>query len=110
MRCYRFNLTLERTVNGSTEETDERNCPKLCFFDVPNDINLELATCSIQQNKDTRDNQEQATQRLFGGNTALTGGFPYVVRLAFQNFDQFHSDSQEYFQNQFLKKKRSHRT
>ena len=43
------NDTLERTQDGSTEETDERDCPELCFFDVPNDINLELITCSIDQ-------------------------------------------------------------
>ena len=91
-------LTLERTQDDSTEVTDERDCPQLCFFDVPNDINLELKTCSIDQNRSRRDIQEQPSKRLVGGNTAITGAFPYVVRLAFQNFDQFHSDSQENFQ------------
>ena len=89
-------LTLKRTQDDSTEVTDDRDCPQLCFFDVPNDINLELKTCSIDQNR--RDIQEQPSKRLIDGNTAITGAFPYVVRLAFQNFDQFHSDSQENFQ------------
>ena len=88
--------TLERTHDGSTEETDERDCPNLCFFGVPNDINLELTTCSIDQNR--RDTREQPSKRLIGGNTAISGAFPYVVRLAFQSFDQFHSDSQEIFE------------
>ena len=87
-------LTLQRTQDDSTEVTDDRDCPQLCFFDVPNDINLELKTCSIDRNRSKR---EQPTKRLIGGNTALTGEFPYVVRLTFQNFDQFHSDSQENF-------------
>ena len=91
-------LTLQRTQDDSTEVTDDRDCPQLCFFDVPNDINLELITCSIDQNRSKRDTREQPSKRLIGGNTALTGAFPYVVRLAFQSFDQFHSDSQENFQ------------
>ena len=89
-------MTSERTNDESNQETEERDCPKLCFFDVPNDINLELATCSIHQNRNRRTVQ-QPTKRLVGGNTALTGAFPYVVRMAFQSFDQFHSDSQECF-------------
>ena len=94
------NDTLKRTQDGSTEETDERDCAELCFFDVPNDINLELTTCSINQSRNKRDIQGKPINRLVGGNTALTGAFPYVVRLAFQSFDQFHSDSQACFQNQ----------
>ena len=98
-KCFKTaeNDILERTQDGSTEETDERDCPELCFFDVPNDINLELTTCSINQSRNKRDVQRKPTKRLIGGNTALTGAFPFVVRLAFQNFDQYHSDSQEYF-------------
>ena len=100
------NDTLQRIQDGSTEETDERDCPDLCFFDVPNDINLELDTCSINQSRNKRDIQRHATKRLIGGNTALTGAFPYVVRLAFQNFDQYHSDSQECFRILILEQNR----
>ena len=89
-------MTSERTNDESNQETEERDCPKLCFFDVSNDINLELSTCSINQNRNSRTVQ-QPTKRLVGGNTALTGAFPYIVRMAFQSFDQFHSDSQECF-------------
>ena len=84
--------------DGSNEETDERDCTQLCFFDVPNDINLELTTCSINQSRNKRNILEQPIKRLVGGNTALTGAFSYVVRLTFQNFDQFHSDSQACFE------------
>ena len=100
--------------DGSTEETDERDCTQLCFFDVSNDINLQLTTCSIHQSRNKRDIQKSVwlvdmlnsttskqerypIKRLVGGNTAVTGAFPYVVRLTFQNFDQFHSDSQACF-------------
>ena len=37
-------------------------------------------------------------ERLIGGTTAFTGSLPYVVRLAFQTFNQFHSDSQVWSQ------------
>ena len=91
-----------RTQDGSTEETDERDCPTLCFYDVPNDINVELSTCLIHQNRNRHDIAETPTNRLVGGTTAVSGAYPYVVRLAFQNFDQFHSDSQARFQISFF--------
>ena len=96
----------ERTPAGSNQETEDRDCPKLCFFDVPHDMNLELSACPINQGRDRRESAhpQKPTQRLVGGNTALTGAFPYVVRLAFQNFDQFHSDSQENFQSMVIHK------
>ena len=83
-----------RNQDGSSQESEERECPRLCFHDVSNDIDLELTTCSINKNRSKRNIQEQSMKRLIGGTTAFTGSFPYVVRLAFQSFDQFHSDSQ----------------
>ena len=41
-------------------------------------------------------------ERLIGGTTTFTGSFPYVVRLAFQTFDQFHSDSQVWSQLEYI--------
>ena len=58
--------------------------------------------CLIQQNRNRRDIQIDPTNRLVGGTTAVSGAYPYVVRLAFQNFDQFHSDSQARFQISFF--------
>ena len=88
---------LERTQAGSNEETQKRDCPYLCFYDVENDIDLGLTTCSINKSRTNRNKLSRPTQRLTGGNTAFIGAFPYVVRLSFQTFDQFHSDSQECF-------------
>ena len=86
--------SLLRNQDGSNQESEERECPKLCFHDVSNDIDLELTTCSINKSRSKRNTQEKSMERLIGGTTAFTGSFPYVVRLAFQTFDQFHSDSQ----------------
>jgi len=83
-----------RNQGESNQENGERECPKLCFHDVPNDIDLELTTCSINDNRSKRNILEQPLKRLIGGTTTFTGAFPYVVRLAFQTFDQYHSDSQ----------------
>ena len=80
--------------DGSNQESEKRECPKLCFHDVLNDIDLELTTCSINNGRSKRNIQEQSMKRLIGGTTTFAGSFPYVVRLAFQTFDQFHSDSQ----------------
>ena len=35
---------------------------------------------------------------MFNGKTVFAGSLSYVVRLTFQSFDQFHSDSQAPFQ------------
>ena len=86
--------SLLRNQDGSNQESEERKCPKLCFHDVSNDIDLELTTCSINTGRSKRNIQDQLMERLIGGTTTFTGSFPYVVRLAFQTFDQFHSDSQ----------------
>ena len=80
--------------DGSNQESEERECQKLCFHDVSNDIDLELKTCSINKSRSKRSIQEHLMKRLIGGTTSFTGSFPYVVRLTFQTFDQFHSDSQ----------------
>ena len=94
---------LERTQNGSNQETEQRDCPFLCFYDVENDIDLELTTCSLNRRKTKRNNLVRPIQRLVGGNTAFTGALPYVVRLTFQSFDQFHSDSQACFHSSVIK-------
>ena len=90
--------SLPRNQDGSNQESEERECPKLCFHDVSNDIDLELTTCSINTGRSKRNIKEQAMKRLIGGTTTFAGSFPYVVRLAFQTFDQFHSDSQVWSQ------------
>ena len=35
--------------------------------------------------------------RLMNGSSAYPGSLPYIVRLTFQSFDQFHSDTQAGF-------------
>ena len=101
--CEKHLKFLERTQNGSNQETEQRDCPFLCFYDVENDIDLELTTCSLNRRKTKRNNLGRPIQRLVGGNTAFTGALPYVVRLTFQSFDQFHSDSQACFHSSVIK-------
>ena len=90
--------TRKRYANDPNEKTENRDCPQLCFFDVENEIDDSLKICSINNNRSKRDQNS----RLLGGTSAYQGSYRYVVRLNFQNFDQFHSDSQENFQNMFL--------
>ena len=91
-----------RNQNESNEETEERDCKSLCFFDVKNDIDTELEMCSIKKSRTRRRisefKTEQPLKRLIGGKTVFSGSLSYVVRLTFQSFDQYHSDSQELFQ------------
>ena len=101
--CEKQLKFLERTQNGSNQETEQRDCPFLCFYDVENDIDLELTTCSLNRGKTKRNNLGRPIQRLVGGKTAFTGALPYVVRLTFQSFDQFHSDSQACFHSSLIK-------
>ena len=82
-----------RNANNPTEETENRDCPQLCFFDVENEIDENLKTCSIYNNRSKRDRNS----RLLGGTSVYQGSFPYIVRLSFQKFDQFHSDTQPWF-------------
>ena len=42
---------------------------------------------------------ESPKTRLTNGSTSYPGSLPYIVRLTFQTFDQYHSDSQAYFTN-----------
>ena len=95
-----------RNKNQSNEETEERNCKSLCFFDVTNDIDTELEMCSIKKSRTRRRisqfQTEQSMKRLMGGKTVFSGSLSYVVRLTFQSLDQYHSDSQDLFQNFFL--------
>ena len=93
MKCMLWK-SFPRNQDGSSQESEERECPRLCFHDVSNDIDLELTTCSINKSRSKRNIQEHQMERLIGGTTAFTGSFPYIARLAFQTFDQFHSDSQ----------------
>ena len=92
-----------RNQNESNEETEERDCKRLCFFDVTNDIDTELGMCSIQQRRTRRRTSEfqteQPLKRLMGGKTVFSGSLSYVVRLTFQSFDQYHSDSQDLLRN-----------
>ena len=91
-----------RNQNESNEETEERDCKNLCFFDVTNDIDTELEMCSVKKSRTRRRisefQTEQPLKRLIGGKTVFSGSLSYVVRLTFQSFDQYHSDSQELFQ------------
>ena len=93
--------TRTRNKNTSDEETESRDCQSLCFFDVQNDIDEELKTCSIQNSRSKRDSF-QATSRLMNGSSAYPGSLPYVVSLTFQSFDQYHSDTQAGFQLNIL--------
>ena len=96
-----------RNQNESNEETEERDCKSLCFFDVTNDIDTTLGTCNIKKSRSRRRisetfNTGQPSKRLMGGKTVFSGSLSYVVRLTFQTFDQYHSDSQDLFRHFFI--------
>ena len=95
-----------RNQNESNEETEERDCKNLCFFDVTNDIDTELEMCSVKKSRTRRGisdfQTEQPLKRLMGGKTVFSGSLSYVVRLTFQTFDQYHSDSQDLFRHFFI--------
>ena len=101
-----------RNEDETDEETESRDCQNLCFFDVEDDIDEELKTCSIQNSRSRRKvfneiTSQQMTSRkrvsrkrvsrLMNGSSAYPGSLPYIVRLTFQSFDQFHSDTQAGF-------------
>ena len=85
-----------RNKDEADEETESRDCQGLCFFNVNNDIDENLKTCPIDKNRSKRD-VSIPIERLSNGSTAYPGSLPYIVRLTFQTFDQFHSDSQACF-------------
>ena len=99
--------TRTRNKDDTDEKTESRDCQNLCFFDVEDDIDDELKTCSIQNSRSKRHafkemtSQQKTslkrTSRLMNGSSAYPGSLPYVVRLTFQSFDQFHSDTQAGF-------------
>ena len=89
-----------RNKDEADEETESRDCQGLCFFNVNDDIDENLKTCPIDNNRSRRDIPKQIA-RLSNGSTAYPGSLPYVVRLTFQTFDQFHSDSQACFPKTF---------
>ena len=99
--------TRTRIKDDTDEETESRDCQNLCFFDVEDDIDEELKTCSIQNSRSKRHafkeltsqqmTSRKRTSRLMNGSSAYPGSLPYVVRLTFQSFDQFHSDTQAGF-------------
>ena len=96
-----------RNQNESNEETEERDCQNLCFFDVTNDIDTELEMCYVKKSRTRRRiseilQTEKPSQRLMGGKTVFSGSLSYVVRLTFQTFDQYHSDSQDLFRHLFI--------
>ena len=82
-----------RNKDAPEEQTESRDCQSLCFFDVEDDIDENLKTCSISKRRSKR-NASKAIARLMNGSTAYPGSLSYVVRLTFQTFDQYHSDSQ----------------
>ena len=84
-----------RNEGASGEKIEEQTCPGLCFLEVSDDIDTELETCSIQNGRSFWSNQ-QPNNRIMNGKSAYEGTLPYVVRLTFQTFDQFYSDSQKY--------------
>ena len=96
-----------RNNDESNEKTEERDCQHLCFFDVTNDIDTELGMCSVKKSRSRRRisetfKTEQPSKRLMGGKTVFSGSLSYVVRLTFQTFDQYHSDSQDLFRHLFI--------
>ena len=91
-----------RNKDETDEETESRDCQNLCFFDVEDDVDEELNTCSIQNSRSKRDalnarKSRKRTPRLMNGSSAYPGSLPYVVRLIFQSFDQYYSDTQAGF-------------
>ena len=44
-----------RNKDAPEEETESRDCQSLCFFDVSDDIDENLKTCSIDKNRSKRD-------------------------------------------------------
>ena len=96
-----------RNKDQTDEETESRDCQNLCFYDVEDDVDEELNTCSIQSGRSKRHafnakaspqmTSGKKTSRLMNGSSAYPGSLPYVVRLTFQSFDQFHSDTQAGF-------------
>ena len=96
--------TRMRNKDEADEQSQSRDCQGLCFFNVEDDIDDKLKTCSIIKNRSKRDISKPIA-RLSNGSTAYPGSLPYVVRLIFQKFDQFHSDSQACFHlNSYFKK------
>ena len=96
-----------RNKDETDEESESRDCQNLCFFDVEDDIDEELNTCLIQNSRSKRHasnsiksqklSSRKKTSRLMNGSSAYPGSLPYIVRLTFQSFDQFHSDTQAGF-------------
>ena len=93
-----------RNKDEPDEETESRDCPSLCFFDVEDDIDEDLKTCSIQNTRLKR----KKTSRLTNASSVYPGSLPYIVRLTFQNFDQFHSDTQAGFHETELRRNKNH--
>ena len=93
--------TRVRNKDASDEDTQSRDCLGLCFFDVQNDIDEDLKTCSIPNSilndKRSKRDSPKAISRLTNGSSVYPGSLPYIVRLTFQTFDQYHSDSQAGF-------------
>ena len=74
---------------------------------VTNDVDTELEMCSVKKSRTRRRisetlQTEQPSKRLMGGNPVFSGSLSYVVRLTFQTFDQYHSDSQDLFRHLFI--------
>ena len=123
-KCQQIRI---RNKDETDEETESRDCQNLCFLDVEDDVDEELNTCSIRNSRSKRDalnainsrkrtprkrtprkrttgkrtsrkkTSGKRTSRLMNGSSAYPGSLPYIVRLTFQSFDQFHSDTQAGF-------------
>ena len=86
--------TRTRNRGASREQVEIRDCRKLglCFLEVENDIDVELERVSI------KNGAKFWTQRIMNRFQAYGGSLPYIARLTFQKFDEFHSDTQAGFQ------------
>ena len=91
-QCEQFRI---RNEGGSRQEIQPRDCRTmgLCFFDVKNEIDNELENVSI------KGDSKFWHSRILNGFQAHGGSLPYIVRLTFQEFDEFHSDTQAGVQN-----------
>ena len=83
--------TRTRNRGASLEETEPRDCPGLCFLEVEQDINDELENVPI------KGSNKFWHPRIMNGVQAYGGSLPYIARLTFQTFDEFHSDTQAGF-------------
>ena len=88
--------TRTRNRGASLEQTVPRDCPDLCFLEVANDFNQTLENVPIKGEK------KFWHHRVANGVQAYGGSLPYIARLTFQKFDEFHSDTQAGFHKKLI--------